>query len=111
LWDDTVGLDPSRRVYGFASYLLVAGTQWTAYGPSGDPSDPLYRLPLGTLDDGPPPQQVGGAWVRVFTGGTAAVNPGALPATVQVDGGPVVLPPETALIVAGSRRFTGSGTG
>ncbi len=111
VWDDTVGLDPSRRVYGFASYLLVAGTQWTAYGAPGDASDPLYRLPLGTLDDGPPPQLVDGAWVRVFTGGTAAVDPGSLPATVQINGRPVVLQPETAMIVAGSRRLTGSATG
>ena len=78
---DRPGPTQSERVFGFASYLLVAGGPYSAYSPT-TLDDPLYRVPLGnpTAD----PQEVDGAYMRTYEQGAVAVNPGASPVTVDL---------------------------
>ena len=68
-------------MFGFASYLLVAGGPYSAYSPT-TLDDPLYRVPLGKpIAD---PQAVDGAYMRTYEQGAVAVNPGASPVTVDL---------------------------
>jgi hypothetical protein len=103
VWDDGGRLSPSQRVYGLASYLLVAIGPSAAYGPGSDPNDPLYRLSLGTPTDTAPSRD-GDTWIRSYAGGTVAVNPGRQPATVEMgQEGQVTLPPGSAVIQVGKK--------
>ncbi|MGZ4481949.1 MAG: putative glycoside hydrolase [Gaiellales bacterium] len=90
-------LDRSQLVYGLASYLLVSGPL-SSYEVAADPADPLYRIDPGApLQEA---QEVNGAWVRTFAGGTVAVNPGDVPVTVPLGtAGDRTLPPGGAAIV------------
>jgi Hypothetical glycosyl hydrolase family 15 len=102
VWDVRRPLSERQRVYGLASYLLVAATPVAAYGVAADPSDPLYRISLGQPTDGEPVPQ-GQAWVRAYAGGAVVVNPALVPATVQLDGRRLDLPPQSAAIEDGNR--------
>jgi hypothetical protein len=102
VWDEHRPLSERERVYGLASYLLVAGTPVAAYGVAADPSDPLYQVALGPPTDGEPVPQ-GQAWVRAYAGGTVVVNPALVPAVVELDGRRLDLPPESAAIKDGDR--------
>lgn len=102
VWDDG-GLSQGQRVYGLAGYLLVAIGPSAAYGPGSDPGDPLYRLSLGTPTDAAPSRE-GDTWIRTYSGGTVAVNPGDQPATVPMgQAGQVTLQPKSAVIQVGTR--------
>lgn len=97
VWDTGRRLTQSQRVYGLASFLLVA-TPLASYGVD-DTTDRLYQTSLGSLDAGEP-TQVGDAWMRTYSKGEVAVNPGPLPASVDLGGGNVSLPPGGAAIAA-----------
>jgi Hypothetical glycosyl hydrolase family 15 len=103
VWDDHGGLSQGQRVYGLASYLLVAIGPASAYGPGSDPTDSLYRLSLGSPTDTAPSRD-GDAWMRPYSDGAVAVNPGDQPATVNMGAdGRVTLEPGTAAIEIGKR--------
>jgi Hypothetical glycosyl hydrolase family 15 len=103
VWDDARPLTRSQRVYGLASFLLVRASPVAAYGAGTDASNPLYRISLGPPDEGTPTPD-GGAWVRTYSGGAVAVNPGPLPATVVMGSrGSLTLPPGSAAIEVGTR--------
>lgn len=103
VWDDHGALSQGQRVYGLASYLLVAVGPSSAYGPGSDPTNSLYRLSLGSPTD-TAPSRTGDAWMRTYSGGAVAVNPGDEPATLDMGaGGRVTLDPGTAAIEVGTR--------
>lgn len=103
VWDDSGGLSQGQRVYGLASYLLVAIGPSAAYGPGSDPTDPLYRLSLGSPTDTAPSRD-GDTWIRSYSGGTVAVNPGDEPATVAMgQEGQVTVRPGSAVIQVGKK--------
>jgi hypothetical protein len=102
VWDEGRPLTEGERVYGLASYLLVAATPVAAYGVRADPSDPLYRVSLGPPTDGAPVAQ-GPVWIRVYANGAVAVNPDRVPAAVEVGGRRLDLPPQSAAIQDGPR--------
>jgi hypothetical protein len=92
----------AQRVFGLASYLLVA-TPLAAYGPGAHPGDPLYRLPLGSPNQGAPAAQ-GNVWVRAYQNGVVAVNPGPTPVRVTMGAaGTTTLNADTAAISVGNR--------
>ena len=102
VWDDRRPMTADQRVYGLASYLLVA-TPLAAYGPGSRPGDPLYRIPIGLSSQGEPVEQ-DGAWLRDYENGVVAVNPGPSPAQVSMGAaGTVRLAPATAAISVGNR--------
>lgn len=102
VWDDRRPMTNGQRVYGLASYLLVA-TPFSVYGPGRRPGDPLYQLPLGSPDQGAPAAE-GGAWARTYQNGVVAVNPGAAPTQVDMGAaGTITLAAATAAISVGSR--------
>jgi len=93
------------RLFGFASYLLVAGPG-SAYAVADPDASPLYRLTTGSPTGDA--QQQDGAWVRTFDHATVAVNPGTRPAEVQVEGlGPIEVAPGQAAIAVDGRLVTG----
>jgi Hypothetical glycosyl hydrolase family 15 len=103
VWDDRARLSRDQRVFGLASYLLVAIGPASAYGPGTEPTDPLYRLKIGSPEDNAPTRD-GAAWMRSYTGGLVVVNPGSQTATVDMGPkGMVSLPPESAAIEVGTR--------
>jgi len=90
-------------VFGFASYLLVAGGPYSAYSPT-TLDDPLYRVPLGkpTAD----PQEVDGAYMRTYEQGAVAVNPGGSPVTVDLGTfGTVALEPGRAVVATADHTY------
>ena len=90
----------SERVFGFASYLLVADGPYSAYSPT-TVDDPLYRVRAGQARP-PTRRRSDGAFVRTFDQGAVAVNPGTSPVTVDLGSlGTVALEPG-----AGGRRDT-----
>ena len=102
VWDDRRPMTAQQRVYGLASYLLVA-TPFSVYGPGSRPGDPLYRIPIGSSTQGEPIEQ-DGAWLRDYENGVVAVNPGPSPVQVSMGAaGTVRLAPATAAISAGNR--------
>jgi Hypothetical glycosyl hydrolase family 15 len=102
VWDDRRPMSNDQRIYGLASYLLVA-TPFSVYGPDRRPGDPLYRLPLGSPDQGAPAAQ-GDAWVRTYQNGVVAVNPSPAPVQVSMGAaGTVRLAPATAAISVANR--------
>jgi Hypothetical glycosyl hydrolase family 15 len=102
VWDDRRPMTTQQRIYGLASYLLVA-TPFSVYGPGSRPGDPLYRIPLGSSTQGEPAEQ-DGAWLRDYENGVVAVNPGASPVQVSMGAaGTVRLAPATAAISVGNR--------
>jgi Hypothetical glycosyl hydrolase family 15 len=105
-WVQDIGpLNPSERVFGLASYLLVSGPQ-SSYGVDEQvASDPLYRLNLGQPVDVPIKQN--GIWTREFDSGSVAVNPGALDVTVTLHtGGPITVPAGSAVIVVNGHIYS-----
>ena len=103
--EDGGSMDPGKRVYGLASYLLVSGPQ-SSYGI--DPAvalDPLYRVDFGQPLDVAMHQ--GDVWTREFTNASVAVNPGTLDETVTLAfGGTVTVPAGGALIVLADHTYT-----
>lgn len=96
-------LSPSQKVYGLASFLLIATPQ-SAYGAPGSPADPLYQRTLGAPCACDRPLQHGDVWTRAYPNGAVAVNPYGAQATVQLPGGrTIALPPASAAIVDGDR--------
>jgi hypothetical protein len=100
---DRPGPSPSARVFGFASYLLVAGGPYSAYSPT-TLDDPLYRVALGkpTAD----PQEVNGAYMRTYEQGAVAVNPGS--SAVKVDlgtFGTIALEPGRAVVATADHTY------
>jgi len=94
---------PSARVFGFGSYLLVAGGPYSAYSPT-TLDDPLYRVALGkpTAD----PQEVNGAYMRTYEQGAVAVNPGS--SAVKVDlgtFGTIALEPGRAVVATADHTY------
>lgn len=107
VFDSGPRLDTGRRVFGLASFLLIA-TPESAYGAPGDPSDPLYRRRLGAPCACDPAVVEGGVWVRVYPNGVVAVNPGYVPETVRLPvAGRTLIGPTSAVIVDGSRVIAG----
>jgi hypothetical protein len=104
IWDGGE-LDHQQRVFGLASYLLVSGL-WSGYAVVPGPERALYQLDPGVPSAAP--IQQGDALVREFDSGAVAVNPGPAPATVQLPGqsGPLVLPPDGAVIDVAGRLTT-----
>ena len=101
---DTGGppLSPSQKVYGLASFLLIATPQ-SAYGAPGSPADPLYRRTLGAPCACDRPLQDGAVWTRAYPNGAVAVNPYGTPASAQLpDGRTISLPPMSAAILDGT---------
>jgi hypothetical protein len=108
VWDAQGPLTRAARVYGLASYLLVAGTPVAAYGVHADPADPLYRVSLGEPSDGEPVRK-GEVWERSYANGSVAVNPGLVPATLRIgDFGRVDLAPASAVIQDGHHLIKSS---
>lgn len=106
---DTGGaaLGQAQRVFGLASFLLIA-TPDSAYGAPGDPSAPLYRRSLGAPCACDPAVVRGGVWTRVYPNGVVAVNPGFVPETVHLPGaGRTLLAPTSAVIVDGAHVIDG----
>ena len=100
---DRAGPTQSERLFGFASYLLVAGGPYSAYSPT-TLDDPLYRVPLGkpTAD----PQEVDGAYMRTYEQGAVAVNPGGSPVTVDLGTfGTVALEPGRAVVATADHTY------
>jgi hypothetical protein len=106
VWDDEPHLTHAQRVFGLASYYLIAVTPVSAYGVGPDSSDPLYRIALGA-NDASSPTQVDGVWVRTYSGGTVAVNPQPTPESVKLGTRTVILPPMSAAIRVGKRVLLG----
>jgi len=104
VWDGG-NLDHQQRVFGLASYLLVSGL-WSGYSVLPGSERALYELNPGVPSAAPIRQ--GGALVREFDAGAVAVNPGPVPATVQLPGqsSPLVLPPGGAVIDVTGRLTT-----
>ncbi len=108
VWDEQGPLTRAARVYGLASYLLVAATPVAAYGVNADPADPLYGVSLGEPSDGEPVQD-GEVWTRTYANGSVAVNPGLVPASLKIGGfGRVDLPPASAVIQNGDHLIKSS---
>ncbi|HUZ85159.1 MAG TPA: hypothetical protein VMU66_10720 [Gaiellales bacterium] len=101
VFDTGAPLNRRQRVFGLASFLLIA-TPDSAYGAPGNPSDPLYRRTLGAPCACDPPSVSGTVWSRVYPNGVVAVNPGYVPSPVTLPGvGRISLPPVSAVIVDG----------
>jgi hypothetical protein len=100
--DDAAAAEKAR-VFGYASYLLVADGPYSAYFPAGI-DDPLYRISLGKpIED---PHEVDGAFIRTFDQGAVAVNPGSSTVTADLGGsGSFTLPPGDAVIVAPDHTY------
>ena len=102
VWDDRHPMTADQRVYGLASYLLVA-TPLAVYGPGSRPGDPLYRIPLGSSTQGEPVEQ-DGAWLRDYENGVVAAGPRLVAGAGEHGCGRTVrLAPATAAISAGNR--------
>jgi len=104
VWDSG-SLDHAQRVFGLASYLLISDALFSAYGVDHPGSDArLYDLDPGVPSD-PAPVVQNGVYVRTFEHGEVAVNPGALPADVQLasQSQPITMPPGGALIEANGK--------
>jgi hypothetical protein len=101
---DRPGPTESERVFGFASFLLVSGdSPYSAYAPT-TLDDPLYRVSLGkpTAD----PQEVDGAYQRIYEQGAVAVNPGASPVTVDLGTfGSFTLDPGRAVVATADHTY------
>jgi hypothetical protein len=96
-------LTPGQKVYGLASFLLVA-TPDSAYGAAGSPADPLYQRTLGAPCACDKPLETGNVWTRVYPNGAVAVNPYSAPATARLPSGRTIsLAPESAAILDGDR--------
>jgi hypothetical protein len=106
VWDDEPGLTHAQRVFGLASYYLIAVTPVSAYGVGADSDDPLYRISLGANDE-TAPTQVGRVWVRSYSGGMVAVNPQSTAESVNLGTKTVILPPVSAAIRVGKRVLLG----
>jgi hypothetical protein len=106
VWDDEPSLTHAQRVFGLASYYLIAVTPVSAYGVGPDSSDPLYRISLGANDESSP-TQVHGVWVRTYSGGMVAVNPQSTAESVNLGTKTVILPPVSAAIRVGKRVLLG----
>lgn len=106
VWDDSPHLTQAQRVFGLASYLLIAIAPVSAYGPGDDASNPLYQLSLGPNDESSP-VLVDGVWTRTYAHGMVAVNPTVAPATVKMGTKSVILPPYSAAIEVGGHVYEG----
>jgi hypothetical protein len=106
VWDNEPHLTHAQRVFGLASYYLIAVTPASAYGVGPDSSDPLYEISLGA-NDASSPTEVNGVWVRTYSGGMVAVNPQSTPELVSLGTKTVILPPVSAAIRVGNRVLLG----
>jgi hypothetical protein len=100
---DRPGPAPSERLFGFASYLLVADGPYSAYSPT-TLDDPLYRVSLGKPTDDP--QESDGAYTRMYEQGAVGVNPGASPVSVDLGTfGTFVLQPGRAVVATSDHTY------
>ena len=106
VWDNEPHLTHAQRVFGLASYYLIAVTPVSVYGVGAGSSDPLYEISLGA-NDASSPTQVDGVWVRTYSGGMVAVNPQPTPESVNLGTKTVILPPVSAAIRVGKRVLLG----
>jgi len=96
----------NRRLFGLASYLLVAIPRQSAYIAPMGPQAPLYSIHPGAPPD-TPAMAVGSAWVRTYPNAVVAVNPSQIAAVVELgSAGRVNLPPRSAAIATDGHLLT-----
>ena len=103
---DRPRLSQAQRLFGLASFLLVAIPRDSAYVSPTGAGSPLYAIQPGTAPTTPPTEH-DGVWTRDYPNASVAVNPTDFTATVTLgSAGPVTLGPRSAAIATGGHLLT-----